>query len=324
MTIVYRTQDEPAASRLDRWREVVERTPIPLAGRPADAQGFRGEIHAGTLGAVRVEDVTVPGGECFRTPALIRQSDPGYYTVDVIAHGQTRVEQDGRQAHLAPGDLTFLDSSRPVRYAHPRVRHVAVMFPRTLLPLPAAAAARLTAVHIRGDEGMGALVSSLALKMPEHLDGYPAADGARLGTAVVDLLSALLAARLGRASALPDDARRRALLLRIHAFIERRLPDPGLTPASIAAAHHISLRYLYKLFEREQASVADWVRQRRLQRCRHDLLDPAQRAKPVSAIAARWGFPNPAHFSRLFRAAYGTTPGEFRAMGGHGRPAAPR
>jgi hypothetical protein len=26
--------------------------------------------------------------------------------------------------------------------------------------------------------------------------------------------------------------------MRIHAFIEQRLPDPGLSPATIAAAHH--------------------------------------------------------------------------------------
>jgi AraC-like DNA-binding protein len=319
MRIMYRTEDEPAASRLGRWQEIIDQSPVPLTGRPADTGDFRGEIRAGDLGPVNVSDVAVPRGECFRTPALIRRSDPGLYSIDVVARGQSVVEQDGRESRLAPGDLTFIDSSRPARYAHSDMRHVAVKFPRALLPLTDDEAARLTAVHIRGDEGAGALVSSLALQMPRHLDDYPAADGARLGTAVVDLLSAVLATRLGREAALPDDARRRAMLLRIHAFIERRLSDPGLSPAAIAAAHHISLRYLYKLFETQQTTVADWVRQRRLQRCRHDLLDPALRARPVSTIAARWGFPNPAHFSRLFRAVYGIPPGEFR-MTGNGPP----
>jgi AraC-like DNA-binding protein len=49
----------------------------------------------------------------------------------------------------------------------------------------------------------------------------------------------------------------------------------------------------------------------------HDLLDPALAARPVSAIAARWGLVDPAHFSRLFRAAYGVPPLEYRrTMGG--------
>jgi AraC-like DNA-binding protein len=54
------------------------------------------------------------------------------------------------------------------------------------------------------------------------------------------------------------------------------------------------------------------VRLRRLDRCRRDLLDPALRDRPVSAIAARWGFGDAAAFSRAFRTAYGLPPGEFR------------
>ena len=42
--------------------------------------------------------------------------------------------------------------------------------------------------------------------------------------------------------------------------------------------------------------------------------DPALRARPVSAIAMRWGLTNPAHFSRAFRAAYGIAPAEYRRM----------
>jgi AraC-like DNA-binding protein len=68
--------------------------------------------------------------------------------------------------------------------------------------------------------------------------------------------------------------------------------DPTLTPAMIAAAHHVSVRYLYRLFETEQSRVAAWIRQRRLERCPRDLLDPALRTQPVSAIAGRWGSPS--------------------------------
>ncbi|MFJ9520782.1 AraC family transcriptional regulator [Kitasatospora sp. NPDC101801] len=31
-------------------------------------------------------------------------------------------------------------------------------------------------------------------------------------------------------------------------------------------------------------------------------------------VARRWGFVNPAHFSRVFRAAYGVSPREWRAL----------
>jgi AraC-like DNA-binding protein len=33
---------------------------------------------------------------------------------------------------------------------------------------------------------------------------------------------------------------------------------------------------------------------------------------PVSAVAARWGLPDPAHFNRLFKRTYGLPPAEYR------------
>jgi transcriptional regulator GlxA family with amidase domain len=58
--------------------------------------------------------------------------------------------------------------------------------------------------------------------------------------------------------------------------------------------------------------VAGLVRQRRLDRCRRDLLDPAPADRPVAAVAARWGFASLPHCHRLFRETYGLPPGEFR------------
>jgi AraC-like DNA-binding protein len=110
------------------------------------------------------------------------------------------------------------------------------------------------------------------------------------------------------------ESRRPALLLQITTFIEQHLDDPGLTPAGVATANHISVRHLHKLFESEQVTVGEWIRRRRLERCRRDLVDPTRQAEPVAAIAARWGYRDPAHFSRLFRARYGTPPARYRTI----------
>jgi hypothetical protein len=66
-------------------------------------------------------------------------------------------------------------------------------------------------------------------------------------------------------------------------------------------------------------TVAAWIRSRRLDRCRRDLADPGLWARPVSAIGARWGFPDGAHFSRVFRAAYGIPPREYRRRAARAR-----
>jgi AraC-like DNA-binding protein len=280
----------------------------------------------GELGAVRLSELQMawqrpPSQPCqaARTPTLIRQadSDPEQYRVDLLIRGRLRVEQAGRQATLNPGDFTLVDWSRPARWAAAIQQAVALTFPRALLPLPHTEVARLAGVPISGDHGTAALFSSLAREAIGRLDNYGPADATRVGTILVDLLATALAARLERNDQLPPDSQQQALLRSIHAFVEQRLADPSLSPAMIAAAHHISLRYLYKVFECEQRGVAARIRERRLERCRRDLLDPALATRPVSTIAARWGLTDPARFSRVFRNAYGLAPLEYRrTMGG--------
>jgi AraC-like DNA-binding protein len=309
MTVVFRAADDPAASRDERWRHVLGATVGPL-----DPRGVPDRMLAGEMGAVRVAEMVAAGeGGATRKAAHMSTSDPDVLKIDVLAAGSAVVEQGGREAALAPGDFAVVDLARPATWAMSGpMRLIAVVFPRAMLPLRHDELRRLTGLRIPGSRGAGALMSSLASQLPRHLDDYGRVDGARLGTAVLDLLAAGLAARLEREDRVPPDSRRRALLLRVHAFIEERLGDPSLTPASIAAAHFISLRYLHRLFESEQTTVADWIRRRRLERCRRDLLDPELRDRPVSAIAERWGIPSAAHFSRLFRAAHGVPPAEYR------------
>jgi AraC-like DNA-binding protein len=165
-----------------------------------------------------------------------------------------------------------------------------------------------------GRHGTAGLLSALLVRLADSVDEYDADDAVRVASTVVGLFTTVLAGRLDRPSAATPEEARRVLLQRIYAFVEERLPDPGLSPATIAASHHVSVRYLYRLFEDEGHTVAGWIRHRRLERCRRDLAEPALLGRPVSAIAARWGFPDPTHFSRVFRAANAVTPREYRAM----------
>lgn len=306
MSVLIRAHDVPAAGREDYWQQATQSLPFALAGRIVDGPDFRAWLLTGQLGPVHVTEGRLPAGECVRTRHLIRRTDPDLYRVELPVRGEVLVEQGDRQTRLAPGDLGLVEPTRPARYRHAEVRYVGLTFPRELLGLPADALAGLAAARVPGDRGTAALVGSLARQLPRHLDDVDPAEGVRLGTILIDLLATTLAARLDRR---PDsEAPRRALLARIYAYIEQRLSDPDLSPSTIAAAHHISVRYLHLLFESEPATVAGWIRRRRLERCRQDLRNPALAARPVSAIAARWGFTNPAHFSRAFRAAYGVPP----------------
>jgi AraC-like DNA-binding protein len=215
---------------------------------------------------------------------------------------------------VGQGDFFIEHSSRPSWHAHPAAQIVTVSFPRAMLPLPPNQVAKLAGMGFPGGHGVSALVSTFMRRLPRHLDDPGGATGARLGTTGVDLLTVALADRLDQLNGTSSEARQRTLLPRIYAFIEEEMADPALSPSTIAAAHHISVRYLYRLFQEQGRSVAGWIRQRRLERSRLDLLDPALADRSIGATAARWGFANDAHFNRVFRAAYGLPPGEFRTV----------
>lgn len=309
MSAVFRATDAPAASRTEYWRHVLDDGLVPMDVRFDDGPDDRDQLRTSTLGAVRVTEVATGPGEERRTPRLIRRSDLDIYQLLVQLDGTVTGEQNGHRVDLAPGDLSLTHLSRPFRCTHGARRSVTMTFPPDLLPLRRADVAGLLGDRLDGDTATGSLVSAVAGRAA-YVDEDPG--HARVGTAMLDLLTVVLSDRLDRTTDGSEDARRRVLLARIDDFIETRLDDPGFSPAMVAAAHHISLRYLYKLFESRERSVAAEIRSRRLERCRRDLLDPALAGRTVSAIAARWGYPNAAHFNRQFRAVYGDPPGEYR------------
>lgn len=198
-----------------------------------------------------------------------------------------------------------VDQDRPTRL-------LTFMFSPSLLPLSRSRLPGLTARRIPATTGLGDLTAQFLLQLARNVDHYSPAEAARLSTAALEVL----ATRLGRELELGDwgtpETRRHALLTTVQAFIQQHLGDARLSPAAIAAAHHISLRSLHQLFHDEGLTVAGWIRQRRLERCRRDLADPALASRPVAAIAARWGFTSAADFSRAFRAIHGMPPAEYR------------
>ncbi|MEU7384702.1 MULTISPECIES: helix-turn-helix domain-containing protein [unclassified Streptomyces] len=305
--------------RFGSWHDMTARALIPSVVRSDHEADFRASARVLGLGAVDVSALAYPSLETRRTPKLIRQSDRDSYQLMLNLLGSHRILQAGRDTTSGPGEVMFFDTSRPWQgWAAADqdtvgiVKGVMVQVPRALLPLPANKVDRLTAVRLPGLEGMGALLSGYLMQLVAGAATYTAADGARLATCTLDLLIAFLAHHLDAAASMPPQTHHRALLMKIHAFIQQHLGDPDLSPGAVAAAHHISLRSLHRLFQDHGQTVAAYIRHQRLERARQDLTDPALATRPVNAIAANRGFPHPETFSRAFRAAYGLTPRDYR------------
>ncbi|MFC4587932.1 AraC-like ligand-binding domain-containing protein [Sphaerisporangium corydalis] len=314
MGILIRTRDIPAARRYDEWRSIVCDTLGPLDFRIEGDTPLRGEISAGQLGPLGVGRVqTSTPHSVHRTSGLIRRDNPDLYRVVLAISGRPALMQDGRSTQLKRGEFAIYDFGRPYELAYDSAVHLAIFgFPRMMLALPFDSIAKLTAVPITPDGGAGALAAPLLRRVALDLESYQPANAARLSTVVMDLVTMAIAERVELTETLSEESRSRTLLLRIHTFIEQHLGESDLAPGTVAAAHHVSLRYLHRLFETQDTTVAAWIRHRRLERCRKDLADPAFHDVPVGVIASKYALPDSAHFSRLFRRTYGLPPVEYR------------
>ncbi|MDX3224636.1 helix-turn-helix domain-containing protein [Streptomyces sp. ME19-01-6] len=313
MTTAWLTPGE----RFGWWHDMTASTLIPTAMGSDRAADFEASARVLDLGDVQVSDMAYPTLTVTRTPRLIRRGDPGYVQLSLTLSGNMGLSHFGRQALLGSGDLAVYSSSEPFDgWATPEgaapVRQLLLHLPRAALPLTARQVDHIAATRIPGGEGFATLLVQFLTHIARNPHQFGPQDAARLSTTLIDLLSHTIAQRLDALSALPPESRERALLLRVQSFIRRHLPDPGLTPAAVAAAHHISPRSLHRLFQRHGLTVASWIRHQRLERCRRDLADPRLATRPIQAIAAKWGFSRPGDFTRAFRGAYGMSPSEYR------------
>ncbi|MFF0447522.1 helix-turn-helix domain-containing protein [Streptomyces sp. NPDC004609] len=332
MESVFRGEELDRADRFECWRELACEAHAPTDVTSEHAADFRASMGVMSLGAVRVSAYDHPPLRARRTAGLVRRSDPELYLLCLVVEGQGGFVQAGREAVLEAGDLWFASTSLPYKgWLGSDGRRVAmkdILLPRALLPLPSGRADRLIGKRISGRDGIGALLAQFltGLVAQPSLHGRPS-DSARLGTVVLDLSVALLGHHLGTSAA--PEAHPQALAVRIDAFVHQHLGDPRLGPETVARAHHISTRSLNRHFQRRGTTVSAYIRELRLDRVRRDLADPRLSARSIHSIAARWGFPQHAHFSRAFRTAYGITPSEHRdnarrgAAGAESRPSRP-
>ncbi|MFY7069426.1 AraC family transcriptional regulator [Nocardiopsis changdeensis] len=309
-----------AAERYELCRELLSTVPVtPMELTGCDPDGFgmvQRDLH---LGEVRVWNMALHPAVLKRTEELIDRSDPGTYNLCFLQRGRMVNIQNAQESAYGPGDLHVINTSRPFELTAwnegAPVVCTGVELPHHLLPLPRAHTHRLTGRRMAGREGIGGLLTGMLTSLTGAPGPYSSTDEMRLGTVVADLAAALFAQTLEAEDALEPRSRRRSLVLEIRGFVQRNLHDPELTPGAIAAAHHISVGYLHRLFQEEGHTVAAWVREQRLERARGLLADPALAPVPIHRVAARCGFTQPEVFSRTFRRTFGMSPRDYR----HGR-----
>lgn len=296
-------------SGFEAYRRAVSETFVPLHPEPTAPLGsFRCRLSSWDCGLIQISHVRA-------TPHVVRRKrDDGanFLKLGLQMTGTTLLRQDGRTAVLSPGDFALYDTTRPYELKfRDNYRMVVLMFSRGLLRLPSAQVNAVTARSMSSHEGAGALLWPLVTRLNSEFQGSRPVEGGLLSDAVLSLVAASLS------SDSEQDLQPATGLTKLRhsaqAYIDHHLADPHLDVTRVAVAHHVSVRYLQKAFAEQSETVADYIRTQRLERCQIDLADSSG-IRTAAAIGARWGFADPGHFSRVFRARYGVPPGEYRAL----------
>jgi AraC-like DNA-binding protein len=292
------------------WARILAPDLEPLAVRRDAERPFSVFMQRHAVGPIHLQRIRAEAHVAERTRATIRAADPGLFHLMLQLRGSCAVEQDDRSAVAGPGQLVAWQSSSPyaIQGLEP-FEALIVVCPARLL---AKGIGRWTAELLESTAGVGRIARNYLTDLFDTGEGDVGERAhSLLARSTVELIQALYVeeddrgTRCGRGT---EDLRRE-----ISSYIDANLSDPELDVASIADAIPVSRGYLHRLLAVEGTTVRGTIRARRLERCRRDLLDPAFADESIARIATRWGFVSAAHFSRVFRAAFGESPSELRA-----------
>nr|WP_074773535.1 acetamidase/formamidase family protein [Paraburkholderia fungorum] len=305
----FTTESYPEAEQHRAWREALARLGLATTATTRNRHGLRGTL----------KTQTSIGGYEFTLVTSIAQ------TIELNAHacdslfvmlnleGVAGLQTDRGTLSLAVHDLVYLPSRERVSVSFETdFRAFVVRVPR------AAAGARLLAPasvrfgRIAGDSGIGHVFAGFLTSIAGSLDTLSMSELRPLELALAEFLLASHSSHQGDESLRALTPAQSAIFVRVCRQIDSRLGASDLSLATIAREERVSVRYLQKLFETVGQNFSSYIRLRRLERCRAELVDPLYEKMSISNICFRWGFNDPAHFSRAFREQYQMTPRAFR------------
>lgn len=311
---VVSTAEVAAGERLALWGDFVWRHIGRLQSDTFGDSRFDGRLEIGDLGSLKLLDISASRHRVVRTHNLIRRDDRGYVKIVAQVEGSACFEQNGRKVVLSPGEWSIYDTTRSYVVSNPEaIRQHAMLLPRDRLTRLGIDLDSLVVQRYSGRSGVGRLaydfLTSAFAELPALTQGGGA--GTEVGETMANLVRLAVLDRLGTGSEAGRQAHARD---RVQAFIAANLADPLLSLDRIAAELGCSKRYLHKLFDGAEATLASQIWQARLERVRQDLANPALNRRSITDVAFGWGFNSSTHFSRSFRERFGVSPRAYRAL----------
>lgn len=262
--------------------------------------------HLVPLGDIVYADFSWGPRRLSRGPDGIGQHDEEYFALAAVHSGSETVTI-GHQTHvLTTGDVVLWNCQVPTQITVSQSLHKsAILVPIRVLDAMSLRSKKREDFTFFTDAPTAPLMIQLLAYLRENLNPMSPAYR-RMRNALLEMMLGIIEAHPNFTSAglLPG------LRSAVCRWIDDHLGDADLNPATIAAAHNVSVRTLHRAFQSESQTLAEVLRVRKLERACALLTDPSQ---TVTSVAYRLNFANPSHFSRVFTKHYSISPSEYRA-----------
>lgn len=298
----------PEDERFPVWRESIS-VIFEVSLDPEDRQeAFASQVTTCHFGPLLLSNA-ISQRQCLqRPPSLIARDGIDHFLVQVTCRGSTAGQCGRTRLDARPGDVFIIDLDQPLATRTDAFDNLTLVVPRQLLRHYLPSPEKLHGRLLRRE-------SPLARLLSEHLHALwnaAPASTPQEAQAMAEGVAALVASYFSQTFP-PEDSPpiQAATASAIRQYIASHLTDAQLTPDRLAARFQVSRSQVYRMFE-PFGGVARYVRDQRLKWCLAELSKPASRYSRIVDIAMAAGFTDEAHFCRLFRQAFGASPGEIR------------
>ena len=310
---VWTTSAHRAPARFEAWRHALNLSHLEWELEPVPEPKFGARIRQKTLDGVRIVDCHCDPCAGWRRRPQVSRGDGAYFGILFELHGREVIRQGGNEAVLAAGDFVMWDSDREMEFRVLDPLHkLTLLVPKPRMRMLLGDAERYAGVVVPGSGRVDGIAAEALRRLARDFATMGEGEASVVIDPVLSLLSATLMTRRPPANV---SAGHQDSFRKFCRYIEMNLGDGDLAPFKIAAPHGVSLRYLHLVFAEQGTSVGQWLRQRRLSHC-HKELSQGGRGRTITEVAFRWGFNDMAHFSRAFKAQYGTSPRELARASG--------
>jgi AraC-like DNA-binding protein len=298
------------SERVEFWRERTGQIAFPLTLREwRDDQLFV----IRPLGAIAMIDMACQLTERSHSDIVKKSGD-----CVVIARqcaGETMLESRGGQEaiQLKAGEMAVVDPDQPfIHTSKGGVLRVWV-FPRAILSHVPTLVDQCGGIMRLGDEGPGRVAKTFIDELGSQIETLRPLAAEAFAAEAAQILSIALSSRMHCEE---RDTTRTAVasvrLLHLRNAIERRLGDPLLSAARIAADCGISPRTVHYVFDSSGTTFAGHVLGRRLETVRAALSNPRNAFTSIAELAFSCGFNSLSNFHARYRERFAESPGETR------------